>query len=63
MPDARAPRTKYFIAASVEASESRFIATIAYSDRDNSSRPTYRVTKLLAEIMTSMPSVANSANT
>jgi hypothetical protein len=28
-PEASAPRTKYFIAASVAGTESRFIATIA----------------------------------
>ena len=39
MPDASAPSTKYFIAASEAAVESRRMATIAYSDSDNNSSP------------------------
>ena len=38
-PDASAPSTKNFMAASVAATDSRLIATIAYCDRDSSSSP------------------------
>ena len=38
-PEAKAPRTKYFIAASDAAGDSRFIATMAYIDKDMSSNP------------------------
>src|SRR3989338_10571692 len=62
-PEASAPRMKYFIAASVAMAESRCNATIAYRLSDNSSKPRYRVRKWLAEIITIMPSVANSAST
>ena len=62
MPEASAPSTKYFIAASVEAAESRFSATIAYRHSDSSSRPRYRVRKLLALAITIMPSSANSSS-
>ena len=62
MPEASAPRTKYFIAASVAVAESRCRATIAYRLSDSSSRPRYRVRKWLAEIITIMPSVANSVS-
>ena len=60
MPEASAPRMKYFIAASDDSAASRFIATIAYSDSDSSSSPRYTVSMLFAEISTSMPIVANS---
>ena len=63
MPDASAPSTKYFIAASVATPESRCSATIAYSDSDSSSRPRYSVRKWLADTITIMPSSANSAST
>src|SRR3989338_3325302 len=62
-PEASAPRMKYFIAASVATAESRCNATIAYRLSDSTSRPRYRVRKWLAEIITIMPSVANSAST
>ena len=39
MPEARAPSTKYFIAASEAGTESRLKATSAYSDSDSSSSP------------------------
>ena len=45
MPEASAPSTKYFIAASVACVESRRKATSAYSASDISSRPIYRVRK------------------
>ena len=38
-PEASAPSTKYFIAASVAILSSRLSATSAYIDRLNSSRP------------------------
>ena len=38
-PDASAPRTKYFMAASDAVPDSLFIATIAYRESDISSRP------------------------
>ena len=63
MPEASAPSTKYFIAASVAAIESRCSAIIAYSDRLNSSSPRYSVSKWLADTITIMPSVENSAST
>ena len=56
-----APRTKNFIAASVAPTDSRLIATIAYCDNDSNSSPKYSVKKWLAEIITIMPRVANSA--
>jgi len=62
MPEASAPSTKYFIAASVEAAESRFSATNAYRHSDSSSRPRYTLRKLLALIITIMPSSANSSS-
>ncbi len=52
---------KYFMAASVEIAESRSSATIAYRHSDISSRPRYMVRKLLALIMTIMPSSENSS--
>ena len=48
-PDASAPSTKYFIAASTAPGVSRGSATIAYRESDISSSPRYRVMKLLAE--------------
>ena len=63
MPDASAPRTKYFIAASVAAFDVRCIATIAYSDSACSSRPMYSVMKWFADTITMMPSSAVSVRT
>ena len=61
-PEASAPRMKYFIAASVATAESRCSATMVYSESARISRPRYRVTKWLAEIMIIMPNVANSSS-
>ena len=63
VPDAIAPSTKYFIAASAAMPLSRSNATIAYSDSDMISMPRYSVSRLPAEMMTWMPSTANSAST
>ena len=38
-PEANAPNTKYFNAASAERAESRRNAIMAYKDKDNSSKP------------------------
>ena len=40
VPEAMAPSTKYFIAASAPTADSRSKATMAYSDSDSSSTPT-----------------------
>ena len=53
---------KYFMAASVDAAESRFSATMAYRHRDSSSSPMYTVRKLLADISTIMPSSAKRSS-
>ena len=63
MPEASAPSTKYFIAASAGPGRSRCEATSAYSASDCSSRPRYSVMKLPAAIMISMPSSENSTST
>ena len=55
MPEASAPRTKYFIAASDDSAESRFIATSAYVESVNSSSPRYTVTRLPAETSNMTP--------
>ncbi len=39
-PEANAPNTKYFKAASAARADSRRSAIMAYRDRDNSSKPT-----------------------
>ncbi len=62
-PEAIAPSTKYFIAASAAMPESRSNATSAYSDSASSSTPRYSVSRLFAETSTMMPSSANSAST
>ena len=59
-PEAIAPSTKYFIAASADVTLSRLIATSAYSDSDRVSRPMYIVRRLFADIMISMPSRPNN---
>src|SRR3989338_11372713 len=61
--EANAPSTKYFIAASIATEESRCKATIVYRLRESSSRPRYRVRKMLAEIITIIPSKANRTST
>ena len=61
-PEAIAPRMKYFIADSVATAESRCKATSAYRLSASTSRPMYSVTKLLAEIITSIPSVEVSVS-
>jgi NADH:ubiquinone oxidoreductase subunit 2 (subunit N) len=61
-PDASAPSTKYFIAASDATALSRSIATRPYELSASSSRPRYTVTRLPAEIISIMPSTANSAS-
>ncbi|MNT32430.1 hypothetical protein D3C72_1683120 [compost metagenome] len=58
-PEASAPSTKYFIAASMARPDSRCSAISEYSDSDSSSRPMYRLTKLLADTIRFMPSSAN----
>jgi hypothetical protein len=58
MPEASAPSTKYLIAASDGNFASRFSATSAYDDSDNSSSPRYTVTKLPAETSSMMPVTA-----
>ena len=60
-PEASAPSTKYFIAASVDCAWSRRSAASAYSDSDISSRPRYTTSRLLAEIITIWPSSDSSA--
>jgi hypothetical protein len=56
MPEAIAPRTKYFMADSAAEPLSRSNATMAYSESDMSSTPMYTVSRLLADTMTKMPS-------
>ena len=63
MPEAMAPSTKYFMAASAAMPVSRSKATMAYTDSDSSSTPMYTVSRLLAEASTKMPSSAVSAST
>ena len=63
VPEAIAPSTKYFMAASAATPESRLKATIAYSDSASSSTPRYSVSRLSAEISTMMPSSANRPST
>ena len=59
MPDAIAPSTKYFIAASAETAESRLNATSVYCDSASTSSPRYSVSRLFAEIMIMIPSSPN----
>ena len=59
-PDATAPSTKYFIAASEERPSSRLNATSAYMDSASNSSPKYTTSKWLAETITNIPSTANS---
>ncbi|MNE91273.1 hypothetical protein D3C80_1888650 [compost metagenome] len=61
-PEASAPSTKYFIADSEVTRDSRRSATSAYDDSDSSSRPRYRVRKLLPVIITIWPPSVNSAS-
>jgi hypothetical protein len=63
VPEAMAPSTKYFIADSAAVPLSRSKATMAYSDSDRISMPRYIVSRLPAEMITLMPSTANSAST
>ena len=58
-PEASAPSTKYFNAASLARVSSRRSAISAYSDNDKSSKPIYKVRKWLALTITHMPSSAN----
>ncbi len=60
-PEASAPRMKYFMPDSDDTFEPRRSATSAYEPSDSSSRPRYRVRKLLPEIITIWPSSVNSA--
>ena len=62
MPEANAPSTKYFSAASAARAESRCSAIMAYSDNDSSSKPIYAVKKCPALIITLMPTQANIAS-
>ncbi len=63
MPEAMAPSTKYFMAASAAMPLSRSKATMAYTDSASSSTPMYTVSMLLAEASTNMPSRAVMAST
>src|SRR6185503_4293293 len=63
VPDAIAPSTKYFIAASADTAESRLNATSVYCESANTSSPRYSVSRLPAEIMIMMPSKPNSPST
>src|ERR1700678_461217 len=63
VPEAIEPSTKYLIADSAAMPESRSNATMAYKNRDMSSKPRYSVIKLPAEISTMAPKVANNPST
>ena len=61
IPDANAPKTKYFSAASDVCTLSRRSAIMAYSESDSSSKPIYAVRKCALLIITLMPVAANIA--
>jgi hypothetical protein len=63
MPEASAPRTKYFIAASDASGLSRSMATSAYWHSASISRPRYTITRLPADTISIMPAVANKTRT
>ena len=62
IPDANAPITKYFIAASEPNSRDGTIATIAYKGKDNNSRPKYKDSIVPEDTMTHIPITENKPN-